>query len=57
MGFSFVGELFCCGAVAGVVGLFGAFEAVAAFLGFLAGEVAEAVVFLFGFAGAVVVEG
>lgn len=54
--FSLGGELFCGCAVAGVVGLFGAFEAVAAFGGFLAGEVAEAVVFLFGFTGAVVVE-
>lgn len=53
---SFIGELFCCCAVAGIVGLFGAFEAGAAFGGFLTGEVAEAVVFLFGFVGGVVVE-
>lgn len=53
---SFIGELFCCCAVAGIVGLFGTFEAGAAFGGFLTGEVAEAVVFLFGFVGGVVVE-
>lgn len=53
---SFIGELFCCCAVAGIVGLFGPLEAGAAFGGFLTGEVAEAVVLLFGFVGGVVVE-